>query len=170
VIYVLEGADGTGKSTLANEIAAQKKTSVIHSYFDPSWDIRHHHMDMLDAALKVSKWRPVVLDRWAHSELVYGTVFRGNPGYDVQQAIKKLNNRDDIVWIICENDNTIQNHLRNRELRNEMFDDMSDVVLMFRSIVRAEEFDGTRKWIHYDFDKVDMTEFVKELPGENFIS
>jgi len=38
VIYILEGPDGAGKSTLANQIAAEKKASVLHCYFDPTWD------------------------------------------------------------------------------------------------------------------------------------
>lgn len=172
MIYILEGPDGTGKTTLANEIAEQKKASVIHSYFDPKWDIKKHHMDMWQAAQIVSRWRPVVLDRWAISELVYGTVFRGKPGYEVPGLLWEMGDEfDNVVWIYCRNDNAVENHLKNMEKRNEMFNDMKEVVTMFDEIVKNPDLSTELgiKWIEYDFDKVDMKEFVKELPGENFV-
>jgi len=166
MIYILEGPDGTGKTTLANEIAETKKTSVLHSYFDRSWDIKQHHKDMFAAAKLASQWRPVVLDRWAPSEFVYGTVFRGGPGYDVLGYLWEMEPElKDVVWIYCRNDNAVENHLKNIKFRNEMFSDMSSVVEVFDEFIKN---DKDRKWIEYDFDKVDMVEFVRGLPGENF--
>ncbi len=171
MIYILEGPDGTGKTTLANEIAETKKTSVIHSYFDTKWDIKQHHIDMWKAAKMVSKWRPVVLDRWAISELVYGEVFRKKPGYDVLAFLWEMGyDFEDVIWIYCRNDNAVDNHLKNKEKRQEMFDDMTDVVTLFDKIVADPDvsLELGIKWIPYDYDKVDMKEFVKELPGENY--
>ena len=160
MIYILEGPDGAGKTTLANEIAEQKKASVIHSYFNKRWDIKKHHMDVWNAAQKVSEWNPVVLDRWAPSEFVYGNVFRGKPGYDVKGL---LSNWDDsqVVWIYCRNDNAVENHLKNMKRREEMFDDMTEVVKAFDEFVESTPELG---WLTYDYDKMDMKQFVKELP------
>lgn len=167
MIYILEGPDGTGKTTLAHKIAEYKKASVLHSYFDTSWDIKKHHDDMLKSALIAEKWRPVVLDRWVDSETVYGTIFRGKPGYDTGEYLflrkPELKN---VIWIYCRNDNAVKNHLKNMKRRNEMFDTMEQVVTMFDDLVK---YDATRDWIEYDFNKVKVRDFVKELPGENFV-
>lgn len=159
-IYILEGPDGVGKTTLANEIAEQKKASVLHSYFDKDWDIRQHHLDMWRAAQIISKWRPVVLDRWAPSEYVYGNVFRGAPGYDVMDLLWEFDDTN-VVWIICRNDNVIENHLKNKQERVEMFETMEGVTKGFDDFVKDTDF---LKWVEYDYDKVDMKEFVKGLP------
>lgn len=165
MIYIVEGADGTGKSTLANKIAEVKKASVLHSYFDKTWEIWDHHRDMLDAAEKVAKWRPVVLDRWAHSELVYGSVFRNGPSYPIEFMISSIKEPENVIWIYCRNDNAVKNHLKNAKQRSEMFDDMTKVVEKFEAVIDAE---NDRAWVTYDFDKVNVTKFVEDLPGENF--
>lgn len=160
MIYILEGPDGAGKTTLANEIAEQRKASVVHSYFDPSWDIKEHHKDMFKAAQIINVWRDVVLDRWAPSELIYGDVFRGKPGYDVLGYLWEMESElQDVTWIYCRNDNAVENHLKNMEKRDEMFDDMSEIVTRFEEFVA----DSDLNWITYDYDKVDMKEFVKNL-------
>lgn len=160
MIYILEGPDGAGKTTLANEIAEQRKASVVHSYFDPTWDIKQHHKDMFRAAKIINVWRDVVLDRWAPSELIYGDVFRGKPGYDVLAYLWEMEPElQDVTWIYCRNDNAVENHLKNMEKREEMFDDMSEIVKRFEEFVA----DSDLNWITYDYDKVDMKEFVKNL-------
>lgn len=180
MIYILEGPDGTGKTTLANKIAEYKKASVLHSYFDKSWDIYEHHKDVMNAAFNLEKWRPVVVDRWVDSETVYGSVFRGKPGYDTFAYIDFVLNlarvgdsgpmpvAPEMVWIYCRNDNAVKNHLKNMEKRNEMFDDMTKVVDEFDKLIKNDPHN--RKWIVYDFNKVKVRDFVKELPGENFVN
>jgi thymidylate kinase len=167
VIYILEGPDGAGKSTLANQIAAEKKASVLHCYFDPTWDIRAHHLDMLLAAQKIQPWLPVVLDRWALSELIYGTVFRGKPAYDVLKLMNTSLDWFETTWIYCRTDSVIEDHRRNQETRHEIFDDMTKVVEMYDDFIAHDEL---RDWVKYDFYKDNMAEFVAALPGENYIT
>lgn len=162
MIYILEGPDGAGKTTLANIIAEQRKASVVHSYFDKSWDIKAHHMDMWKAANIINEWRDVVLDRWAPSEAVYGPIFRDKAGYDVMELLWGFDDKN-VTWIYCRNDNAVQNHLKNMETRDEMFDDMSQVVVEFDKFINDTDF---LNWITYDYDKVDMLEFVKNLPSD----
>jgi thymidylate kinase len=165
MIYILEGPDGVGKSTLAYEIAEQKKASVVHSYFQPDWDILQHHSDMFLAASIINGWRSVVLDRWAPSEFVYGTVFRGKPGYDVRQFLTQFTpDQVPVKYIYCRNDKAVENHLKMLEKRHEMFDDMTEVVGLFDNFVESTP---ELNWLTYDFDKVDRKKFVKELPNDS---
>ncbi len=163
---MLEGPDGAGKSTLAQTIAKEKKASVIHSNFDPTWDIQQHHADVIEAVKLIEPWGTVVMDRWALSEYVYGTVFRGKPAYDVLEFMDtNLKGLLEVTYIYCRNDHVIENHARNKAIRHEQFDDMENVLKLYDEYIAA---DTEHSWITYDYYKVKMKDFVKELPGINY--
>lgn len=166
-IFILEGADGTGKTTLANTIAEKKKASILHCFYDKSWNIKDHHTDMWNSAVMISKWCPVVLDRWSVSEYVYGNAFREKPGYDIMDFIWEKTEGHNVHWIYCENDKTIENHKKNIKIRNEMFDDMTDVVYWYDVFIKDKSF-SIIPWNIYNFNKVDMYKFVKDLDGKNY--
>jgi thymidylate kinase len=159
-VYIIEGPDGVGKSTLAKEIAKQKNAHVIHSSFNKSWDIKDYHIKLMTHAKNLEKSGiPIVLDRWAPSEQVYGDVFRGGPRYGIMTLIRRYNKN--ITWIYCRNDNTIKNHLKHLDERHEMFDDMTIVVARFDKFIK--ETQEELNWITYDYDKNNKKEFVEDL-------
>ena len=167
MIYVLEGPDGVGKSTLAAEISKQKGATVVHPYFNKRWNMQEYHTAFIQFAEHCNDFEiPVVLDRWAPSEHVYGKVFRGGEAFDTRSLIDYYREllKDELVFIYCRNENAIENHKKHVEERDEMFDDMTEIVAGFDEYVKnTPEF----HWHMYDFDKVDMVKFVKELPGAN---
>ena len=131
IIYLIEGPDGVGKTTLAQEIDRQRKVSIIHATYKPAWDIKEHHKDIWKAAKLIHKWTDVVIDRWAPSDLIYGTVFRGEPYYDVNGYLWEMEpefEKEGVTWIYCRNDNAVKNHLKLKQEREEMYDDISGVV------------------------------------------
>lgn len=159
MIYIVEGPDGVGKSTLANEIAQQTGASILHCSYDKEWDMQKYQMEMFKIAKQLNKYKDVVIDRWAPSEFVYGNVFREGPSYDVMGYLWELDDSN-IKWIYCRNDNAVENHLKHKENRIEMFEDMSKVVEEFHKFVEDTNF---LNWKVYDFDKVNRKKFVKEL-------
>lgn len=165
MIYILEGPDGVGKSTLANAIYEETKGHILHCTWKKEFPMEKYFNDVLDAADDLSEYQDVIIDRWAPSEQVYGDVFRGGPAFDVHQYIweNPFIMAGGVKFIICENPNAVENHLKNKENRIEMFEDMSEVVKGFEKFVEDTEY---LKWIHYDFTKVDMKEFVKELVND----
>ncbi len=158
MIYVIEGPDGTGKSTLAKALSDKIKAITIHSSYDPAWKIWMCHNKIMSSAVSLSRLGvPVILDRWAVSEEVYGTIFRNGPGYDTQELIEQY--EEHIVWIYCRNDNAVENHQTNSRERVEMFDDMERVVEMFDEYVAKSSLN----WHIFDFDKVTTEDFLKEI-------
>lgn len=160
MIFILEGPDGVGKSTLANEIAKQTKGHILHCSWKKEWDMQDYFKDIFQAALSVSKYQDIVIDRWAPSDWVYGNVFRDGPTSDTFKLIKEADATAQVKWIMCKNDNAVLNHLKNKELRQEKFEDMTDVVSNF---MLFENDTPELNWIDYNFNKVNMQEFVEGL-------
>lgn len=162
MIYIVEGADGVGKTTLAEEISTQLKAANLHCSYKSGWNMLDYHTAMIQCAEAINDLDiNVVLDRWAPSEKVYASVFREKESYDTDSLIKYYYPMLEITWIYCRNDNAVSNHLENKKIRPEMFESMVDVVNEFDAYIQDHKW---MKWIVYDYNKVDMEEFVKGLP------
>lgn len=118
MIYIIEGVDGTGKSTLANTIASAMRCPIIHMsqpvdsvpgvMFSSYMDIITNHRD-------------VILDRCWYSEMVYGPVFRKHSQIalsDMFKLEKELMGRAVIIY--CRTNN-IQRTWNNCKVRGEDF-------------------------------------------------
>ena len=71
-LIVLDGCDGTGKTTLAAALANRHGHSIVHATLTPAGsDLFAKYQAML------ARPGPVVLDRSFVSELVYGPIDRG---------------------------------------------------------------------------------------------
>lgn len=160
MIYILEGPDGVGKTTLANEILKRTKGHLLHATFDDNWNIKEYHRELIRIAKQLSKYQDVVLDRWAISELVYGNVFRSGPSYNVNDFIFEEIYPGEVVWIYCRNDNAVENHLKNQRTRKEMFESMEQVVEEYDKVIKETHY---LNWRVYDYDKIDRRDFVKGL-------
>lgn len=159
MIYVLEGADGTGKTTLARKILDKTNGHYLHSTYDRYWNIQDYHQQIAESAISLNIYQDVVIDRWALSELIYGNVFREGPSYNVETTLKNLDNEEWVTWVYCKNDNAIINHLRNKRKRKEMFNDMTEVTKEYDKYINISELE----WIIFDFNKHNLDDFVKDL-------
>lgn len=159
MIYVLEGPDGVGKTTLAHAIQEKTKGHILHCSFNKNWDIKEYLQEVMDVAKKLNKYQDVIIDRWVPSEWVYGHVFRGGPAFDVDKFLKDYVFDDEIQWIMCKHPEAVANHFKNREVRHEMFEDMTDVVANFSlfEIDRPE-----MGWIDYDYSKTLRKDWIEK--------
>lgn len=163
-MIIIEGADGTGKSTLAEALAKHLNGLVIHAGFDKRWHIRQFHSSIITSAYFIeNSGCPVIIDRWAVSEEVYGRVFRGGAAYDTAALMRQAWEMYEPICIYCRNDNVVENHKRNAQLREEMFDDMSDVASTFETVLKSNKYG---KWVVYDYNKQDLNRFVESIASE----
>src|SRR4051812_24466763 len=82
MFVILEGVDGSGKTTLAEAVAKE----LQNRYPDAQHELFHrgpperHPLD--EYAFDIEDYRPgagvhVVADRWHYGELIYGPIYRG---------------------------------------------------------------------------------------------
>lgn len=74
MIIIIEGADGSGKTTLAEQISKQTGYPVVHRSSPKSEEEKAVMMQMYLQAIK--EGRNVIFDRCWYSEMVYGVVMR----------------------------------------------------------------------------------------------
>lgn len=80
-IFVIEGPDGTGKSTLAKALCEKLDARYRHLTYRWPKSMDLYHWAGLEQCLKDSTRQPVVLDRWWPSEAVYAAAFRGGTAW-----------------------------------------------------------------------------------------
>ena len=68
----------------------------------------------------------------------------------------------DVKWIYCKNKNAVKNHVKNMKVRDEMFDNMTDVVFAYENYLDSSKL----PWITYDFDEAYMDRFVDKITNK----
>jgi thymidylate kinase len=79
-ILVIDGCDGTGKTTLAQALRESHRYAVIHSARTPDG------IDLVDRYRQLLANQRIVLDRSFISELVYGPLLHGQSRISVEAA------------------------------------------------------------------------------------
>jgi len=94
-ILIIEGGDGTGKSTLAEKLALKHDAQIVHVGKPPDNAFKEKHgvqqwyaklmMDSIkDAKVNAYGEVRIIFDRFHLGSYVYGQVFRGGPDMDVK--------------------------------------------------------------------------------------
>lgn len=110
MITIIEGVDGTGKTTYAKRLADQQKSTYLHAD-KPQTQFWHHEY------LKPITSTNMVLDRWHVGELVWPQIFGRQSLFDEDTfdlcnwALSKLGAR---LIILTRHDDDITNELLNR--------------------------------------------------------
>lgn len=168
-IIVLEGADGTGKTTLARALCERYDGVYIHNRYHKGVGIWRYHLASLRWAARVAQERLVVVDRHWPSECVYGRVYRDGPAYKASsRALHRALLRFGAVYVVCAPrvQVVIDNHKRLKGERREMYGDVSQVAQRYVALwngtgawvkdgdyVEQLSYNGVREldWFHYDY-------------------
>ena len=130
-IFVIDSPDGCGKSTLAQEFVKEFDAKHLHLTYRFKDRMPEYHLAAFDLALRYSQRRPVVLDRWWPSEIVYSHVFRGGHNYGYYtRMLDRLALRHAVQYIFCmppDKESYLAHFNKVKQTRQEMFDDMSKV-------------------------------------------
>lgn len=159
-MIIIEGADCTGKTTLAKRICETIGGQYFHCSYYPTWNIETYHRLIGHTAGKLEQQArvPAVIDRFAMSEAAYGAVYRDSPSYDTEALIEEMIKAYHPIFIYCHTDSAAEDHQRMQLSRKEMYDDISAVLSVFDRLAQSGKY-GTN--ILYDYKKHDADEFIK---------
>jgi hypothetical protein len=98
-IIILEGADSSGKTTLANYFRTNCGASYMHGSLHHDFWLRH--LAMVRRAVRLSQTRLVVIDRCWLSHLAYGAAY-GNLQYDAAaRGLDRVLRRHGALYVLC---------------------------------------------------------------------
>lgn len=85
MIIILEGPDGSGKTTLANKLSVTMNMPIIHNVAPKNEDDFNGMYDMyMNIVLDNGH---AILDRCWYSEIVYGEILRGESAIDLNEML-----------------------------------------------------------------------------------
>jgi len=159
-MIIIEGADCTGKTTLAKAICEYVHGQYFHCSYHESWNIEAYHRLILHTAGKLEELAkiPCVIDRWALSEAAYGLTYRGAASYDTAALAKEAIKAYKPTFILCRTDDAIGTHNRLKQERREMYKNIQPVLGAFDLLAQQGKH-GT--YILFDYQKHDLERFVE---------
>jgi thymidylate kinase len=159
-MIIIEGADCTGKTTLAKRICEEVGGQYFHCSYHPKWNVEAYHRLIGHTAGKLEEQAgvPTVIDRFAMSEAAYGLVYRNGPSYDTAALMQEMIKAYKPTFIFCRTESAAEDHKRIQQTRSEMFDDITEVVNVFDELASSGKY-GVN--ILYDYKKHDTDYFIK---------
>ena len=135
-IIVLEGGDGTGKTTLANALVKELDAAYYHATYRFGDRMDKYHTAILHQALREAEERPVILDRWYPSELVYARAFRGKSKWPyAYRMFERVGLKHNITYVFC--------HPRDKQVYLQAFDELKQTrEEMYDSVDRVYDLFG----------------------------
>ena len=133
MIILLEGSDGTGKTTLAKAICKKLNAHYIHATYRFKDKMFTYHTALLNRAVKliIKTNRPVVIDRLWASEAVYAEVFRGGSEWGLMgRFMERVINKMGGIHIFCLVNNYngySKKYVQLKSERTEMYDDADKI-------------------------------------------
>lgn len=183
MIILLEGADCTGKSTLAETFKIALGNRINYEHNTQNTNSRAHFAMQLDVAKKYSLHHGVtIIDRQWISEAIYGHIMRGESN-DPEGTTLIVNNIARIITVVCvrEDKNKHLQHFRQiAEERDEYAKDKIEKVIeayhdlwygnykcKFPGLIglfsRYNPMHNWRNCIQYDMDRRDPERFVSSF-------
>lgn len=136
-IILLEGADASGKTTLARHLVDRHGARYLHSTVRR--DCWRWHLGALRLAERLLKTANlIVLDRHWISEQVYGATYRGGPQYDLgarclDRVLQSLNALT-VLCVPADQEGQVKRHAELKTYRREHFDQIGEVVARYADL------------------------------------
>jgi thymidylate kinase len=128
-IIVIDGCDGTGKTTLAEAICKRHDGVYIHNTYRWPSKMPLYHTAALHRALKIARTRLVVIDRLWMSEAIYAEVYRnGSPWPHMGRMIDRIIRKVGGLYILTQSPEGHREKFEKlKSEREEMYDNVDRV-------------------------------------------
>lgn len=140
-LIVIEGCDGTGKTTLANLFAAVLDGEIVHCTSQTPNNYRY-----FDDILRLSRFKNIIADRWMYGQFVYQQPFERKLSNIERQVLEQTMNDMGVPVILVEADEkAVQERLDKRAEKVAFGLNVHEVMERFRQ-VRSESM---TQWVTY---------------------
>lgn len=135
-LVIVDGCDGTGKTTLAQAICKKFDGIYMHNTYRWKDKMPLYHTAALHRALKLSKTRLVVIDRLWMSEAIYAEVYRGgSPWPHMGRMIDRIVRKHSGVYILTLSPEGHKERFQQlKSEREEMYDDVEAVRIRYEQL------------------------------------
>ena len=133
-IIIIDGPDAVGKTTLANSIMKRvPNTKYLHLTYRFKDKIFDYHTAAIHLASKWSMKHNVIIDRWWPTEACYASVYRNTSSWPLQGRFhERVALKYGAIYVMAlPDDNTIARHMRLKDERSEMYDDIADLCHLY---------------------------------------
>lgn len=148
MIIVVEGVDGSGKTTLASRLAKELKAIYLKSEVRPQTleAATFFHCMALTTSLRY----PVVCDRYPTiSELIYGSL-RGKPQFSREWALKTYSDLN--VIYCCPKRSTIKENVSSHRDTSDVVENLDLLIDSYLSFMDEHRY-CFRRFICYDYER-----------------
>jgi hypothetical protein len=167
-LIIIDGPDGSGKTTLAKEIVRRTGAHYIHLTYRHKLRMFTYHTAALHRATKlIAQGKLVVIDRLWMSELCYANAYRSGSAWPLMRRfMTRVINKHGAISVVSLPVNT-RDHLHAYEqlklTRQEMYNDILPVVMQYHAMWDRVKHDKT--FVRYDYTKDDCfsTDFIDVL-------
>jgi thymidylate kinase len=126
-IFVLDGPDGTGKTTLAEGLVDCLGAKYIHLTYRFKDKMHLYHGAAIRLCARLAEHQPVVLDRWWISEIVYAEAYRGGSKFTKHYfLLEHVATQLGVTYVIClpkDRERYLQHYEVLKDQRQEMYDE-----------------------------------------------
>lgn len=161
MIFILEGPDGAGKTTLAEHLKETLVTSnIYHATYEKGMDVAGHHFEICTNVIKdQQEGRHSIVDRLYVSEWVYGHVFRGTH-YGIGKGLEfdHLLQPFGVIRVMCLPEKKTVLKTFNSRKKEEMFDTVSEIYDEYLKYY----MNYGENWYLYDYEKNNVIKLLKE--------
>lgn len=153
-IYVLEGPDGAGKTSLAMKLKGLTGARYVHLTYRFKDKMHLYHTAAIRLVAHLAQHQPVVLDRWWPSEIVYADAYRGGSKFTKHYfLLEHIATSLGVVYVVClpeDKELYVKFYNKLKGERVEMYDEGMDRVYEgYREFYR--DYMGLREnVVHYD--------------------
>lgn len=126
-IFVFEGPDGAGKTTLAMELKELLDARYIHLTYRFKDKMHLYHTAAIKLAARLANKQPVIVDRWWPSEIVYADVYRGGSKFAKHYLLlEHIATLHGVVYVMClpkDRERYLKHYEKLKGERVEMYDE-----------------------------------------------
>lgn len=168
MIFVIDGVDASGKTTLAMCMAHKLNCQYIHHTFKKHWSQRYLFEHHLDFVWTYNEEEHMVIDRSWPSNIIYGKVFRNNDHEVNNPMIKKVLRILGCTYIFAIPEPILWKELFEKmcEEREEMyahhFEKLSQVYDEYVTL-SSDMFMNEPNCYKYDMHRQDMEKFTDNM-------